>query len=240
MQLNICHFAVLVSSSCSTDETVVADSDLEVETATSNHANVTVCTEEAIVSKAETSMASDLEVEAATSIHEAATSIHADVTVCTDEAIKVVSKAETSMASEEAIKFASKAETVMDHAAIKSKDSCGMSYRDGSCGMTIRIDKVDESECGNLDILFSQDLVVRDMKIPSRTNTQSGNSFNNLIPFSKHPYKGSDDGNEDTVELVKAEKKRKQMEAVAEDLFNNEKARKRGVAGSLRGLLTHG
>ncbi|GMY24558.1 nijmegen breakage syndrome 1 protein isoform X1 [Fagus crenata] len=241
---------ILVSSSCSTDETVVADSDLEVETATSNHANVTVCTEEAIVSKAETSMASDLEVEAATSIH-------ADVTVCTDEAIKVVSKAETSMASEEAIKFVSKAETVMDHAAIKSKDSCGMSYRDGSCGMTIRIDKVDESECGNLDILFSQDLVVRDMKIPSRvstttnngvlnfkkfrkTNTQSGNSFNNLIPFSKHPYKGSDDGNEDTVELVKAEKKRKQMEAVAEDLFHNEKARKRGVAGSLRGLLTHG
>jgi hypothetical protein len=37
--------------------------------------------------------------------------------------------------------------------------------------------------------------------------------------------RGSDDGNEDTVELVKAEKKRKQMEAVAEDLFNNEKVR---------------
>jgi nijmegen breakage syndrome protein 1 len=178
MQLNICHFAVLVSSSCSTDETVVADSDLEVETATSNHANVTVCTEEAIVSKAETSMASDLEVEAATSIH-------ADVTVCTDKAIKVVSKAETSMASEEAIKFVSEAETVMDHAAIKSKDSCGMSYRDGSCGMTIRIDKVDESECGNLDILFSQDLVVRDMKIPSCVSTTTNNGVLNFKKFRK-------------------------------------------------------
>ncbi|KAL0015172.1 hypothetical protein SO802_002241 [Lithocarpus litseifolius] len=203
---------ILVSSSCSTDETVVADSDLEGETATS---------------------------------------IQENVTVCTDEAIKVVSKAETSMASEEPIKFVSET----DHAAIKSKDICGTSYRDVSCGITVKMDKVDESECGNSDILFSQDLVVRDMNIPSRfstttnngvlnfkrfrkTNTQSGNSFNNLIPFSKHPYKDSDDGNEEMVESVKEEKKRKQMEAIAEDLFNNEKGRKRGVAGSLRGLLT--
>jgi nijmegen breakage syndrome protein 1 len=35
----------------------------------------------------------------------------------------------------------------------------------------------------------------------------------------------SDVGNEEMVESVKAEKKRKQMEAVAEDLFNNEKVR---------------
>lgn len=209
---------ILVSSSCSTDETVVADSDLEGEMATS---------------------------------------IQENVIVCTDEAIKVVSKAETSMVSEEAVKFVSETETVMDHAAIKSKDICGTSYRDVSCGITVKIDKVDESECGNSDILFSQDLVVRDTDIPSRfstttnngvlnfkrfrkTNTQSGNSFNNLIPFSKHPYKDSDDGNEEMVESVKEEKKRKQMEAIAEDLFNNEKGRKRGVAGSLRGLLTRG
>ncbi|KAF3953602.1 hypothetical protein CMV_020969 [Castanea mollissima] len=234
---------ILVSSSCSTDETVVADSDLEVETATSKQENVTVCTDEAIkvVSKAETSMASEEAIKF----------------VSKDEVIKVVSKAETSMASEEAVKFVSETETVMDHAAIKSKDICGTSYRDVSCGITVKIDKVDESECGNSDILFSQDLVVRETNIPSRfstttnngvlnfkrfrkTNTQSGNSFNNLIPFSKHPYKDSDDGNEEMVESVKEEKKRKQMEAIAEDLFNNEKGRKRGVAGSLRGLLTRG
>lgn len=35
----------------------------------------------------------------------------------------------------------------------------------------------------------------------------------------------SDFGSEEMVESVKAEKKRKQMEAVAEDLFNNEKVR---------------
>ncbi|KAK9984195.1 hypothetical protein SO802_033720 [Lithocarpus litseifolius] len=204
----------------------------EGETATSIQENVTVCTDEAIkvVSKAETSMACEEPIKF----------------VSKDEVIKVVSKAETSVVSEEAVKFVSKTETVMDHAAIKSKDIYGTSYRDVSCGIIDKIDKVDESECGNSDILFSQDLVVRDTNVPScfitttkngvlnfkhfrkmmtSTNTQSGNSFNSLIPFSKHPYKDSDDGNEEMVESVKEEKKRKQMEAIAEDLFNNEKAR---------------
>ncbi|XP_059452805.1 nibrin homolog [Corylus avellana] len=209
-----------VSSSCSTDETVVADSDVEVETATS---------------------------------------IHANATVCTDEAVKVLSKPETSMATvhtEEAIKFVNKAETSMDHAAIRSEDSGVMNYRDSSYGMTVRRDKVDDSECENADVIYSQTLVVRDMDITSgvstatnnrvpnfklfrKANTQSGNSFDNLIPFSKYPYNDSDVGSEEMVESVKAEKKRKQMEAVAEDLFNNEKGRRRGVAGSLRGLLTN-
>ncbi|KAJ0027464.1 hypothetical protein Pint_35986 [Pistacia integerrima] len=47
-----------------------------------------------------------------------------------------------------------------------------------------------------------------------------------------------DFGTAEMVESVKEEKKRKQAEAIAEDLFNNEKGRKRGVAGSLHGLLT--
>ncbi|KAG6656214.1 nijmegen breakage syndrome 1 protein isoform X1 [Carya illinoinensis] len=191
---------ILVSSSCSTEETVVADSDVEEETATSIHANATVC-------------------------------------------------------DDEAIKFVSKAETSMDHAAAKSEDAHVMSGIDGSYGMTVGRDKVDETECGNADIIYSQDLVVQYMDLPSRantianngvlnfkhfrkTNTQSGNSFNNLIPFSKYPFKDSDYGSEEVVESVMAEKKRKQMEAIAEDLFNNEKGRRRGIAGSLRGLLT--
>ncbi|XP_041007224.1 nijmegen breakage syndrome 1 protein isoform X2 [Juglans microcarpa x Juglans regia] len=170
---------------------------------------------------------------------ETTTSIHANATVCDDEAIKFVSKAETSM----------------DHAAAKSVDAHVMSCIDGSYGMTVERDKVDEPECGNADIIYSQDLVVQYMDLPSRanttanngvlnfkhfrkTNTQSGNSFNNLIPFSKYPFKDSDYGSEEVVESVMAEKKRKQMEAIAEDLFNNEKGRRRGVAGSLRGLLT--
>ncbi|KAK7834980.1 nijmegen breakage syndrome 1 protein [Quercus suber] len=162
---------ILVSSSCSTDETVVADSDLEGETATSIQENVTVCTDEAIkvVSKAETSMASEEPIKF----------------VSKDEVIKVVSKAETSMVSEEAVKFVSETETVMDHAAIKSKDICGTSYRDVSCGITVKIDKVDESECGNSDILFSQVLVVRDTNIPSCFSTTTNNGVLNFKRFRK-------------------------------------------------------
>lgn len=211
---------IVVSSSCSTEETVVADSDVEVETATSIHANATTCADEAIISlsKAEASTA----------------------TACTEEDIK----------------FVRKTVTPMDHAAVKSEDSCVMSYRDSTHGKTVGRDKVDDSECGNADIIYSQDLVARDMDIPSninatanngvlnfkrfrKGNTLSGNSFNNLIPFSKYPYRDSDNGSEEMVESVRAEKKRKQMEAIAEDLFNNQKGKRRGVAGSIHGLLSH-
>lgn len=83
--------------------------------------------------------------------------------------------------------------------------------------------------------------------------TPSGNSFNSLVPFSKFPYKcerhcqpfsvlcwclcssskgflssvlcyrDSDYGNEEVAESVKEEKRRKQLEAIAEDLFNSER-----------------
>ncbi|XP_050288024.1 nibrin homolog isoform X2 [Quercus robur] len=89
------------------------------------------------------------------------------------------------MVSEEAVKFVSETETVMDHAAIKSKDICGTSYRDVSCGITVKLDKVDESECGNSDILCEQLLVVRDTNIPSRFSTTTNNGVLNFKRFRK-------------------------------------------------------
>ncbi|KAJ8428958.1 hypothetical protein Cgig2_003289 [Carnegiea gigantea] len=53
-------------------------------------------------------------------------------------------------------------------------------------------------------------------------------------------YASDSDYDKEISEYVKEEKKRKQMEAVAEDLFNTEKGRRRGVAGSLQGLLRRG
>ncbi|KAG4955107.1 hypothetical protein JHK87_040701 [Glycine soja] len=124
----------------------------------------------------------------------------------------------------------------------------------------LKKDKVNDDESGNSDIVYSQYLIVRDTNIRTsistapnssvpnfkrfrKAQTQSGNSFENLVPFGKYPYKDSDCGNEDVTELVKEEKRRKKMEAMADDMFNNE-ARKRGSAGSrgtvgsLRGILT--
>jgi hypothetical protein len=124
---------------------------------------------------------SDVEVETTTSIH-------ANAMVCTDEAVKVLGKAETSMATvdtEETIKFVNKAETSMDHAAIKSEDSGVMNYRDNSYGMTVRRDKVDESECGNADVIYGQNLVVRDMDITSGVSSATNNRVPNFKLFRK-------------------------------------------------------
>ncbi|XP_021746816.1 nijmegen breakage syndrome 1 protein-like isoform X2 [Chenopodium quinoa] len=111
----------------------------------------------------------------------------------------------------------------------------------------------DDLESWNLDILYSQKLIVRNtntnvsvssvsdgevinFKCFRKTNLQSGNSYSNLVPYSKYPYTDSDYDKE-VVEYVKDEKKRKQMEAMAEDLFKNERGRRRRVAGSIQEML---
>lgn len=189
---------VVVSSSCSTDETVVADSDAE----------------------------------------ETASSVLATASVGTGVVQNVPR------------------EISINHAVTKSENNFVMSSRRSSDISTIR-GMVDDSESGIADIIYSQDLIVRDKRIPCtivtsannrfvnfkrfrKTNIQSGNSFNNLIPFSKDPYNVADYVSEEVVESVKDEKRRKHMEAISEELFNNEQGRRRGVAGSLRGILSHG
>ncbi|XP_034682566.1 nijmegen breakage syndrome 1 protein isoform X1 [Vitis riparia] len=264
---------VLVSSSCSTDETVVADSDAEVETATSSHANSAAHTKEVFKydSKGEISVVADSDAEV-----ETATLIHANAAACTTETIKYDSKGEISVVADsdaevetatsihtnaavrtaEDIKYDSKREISIGQAANASETGHMTHFRQRNDGVKTRRDKVDESESGNPDVLYSQDLIVRDINLLTsfsstknrivnfkcfrKAKTQSGNSFNNLIPFAKYPYKESDNGSDEVMQSVKEEKKRKQMEAIAEDLFNNEKGRRRGVAGSLAGLLTRG
>lgn len=105
---------------------------------------------------------SDVEVEMATSNH-------ANATVCTDEAVKFVSKAETSLVQ----------------ATVKSGDATVMSCIDGSYGMTVGKDKVDEPICGNADIVYSQDLVVQYVDIPSRVNTTANSGVLNFKHFRK-------------------------------------------------------
>ncbi|GAV61712.1 FHA domain-containing protein [Cephalotus follicularis] len=190
---------VVVPSSCSTDETVVADSDAEQETATSRHAPAPVC-------------------------------------------------------NEESSKCDRKVNESVDHVANIPEGRHVTRLGDDNRCITARRDKFDESETGNIDIIYSQDLMVRHLNIPAnissaaknevlnfkrfrKTNTQSGNSFNNLIPFSKYPYKDSECRTEEMAECVKEEKKRKQREAMAEDLFNNEKGRRGRVSASLHGYL---
>lgn len=214
---------VFISSSCSTDETVVAESDVEGETAASVPANDVVASEDAPRSLKK---AGSIDPEASRS----------------DDRIDMI------IIRENTGSMAARRDRV---------DESGYAKVDNSSGMIAIREKVDESEDANLDIIYSQDLIVRNSKLTltvsstanrevvnfkrfRKMNIESGNSFGCLIPFSKYPYKDSDYENGEMAESVKEEKKRKQMEAIAEDLFNSEKGRRRGVAGSLHGLLTRG
>ncbi|XP_022759410.1 nijmegen breakage syndrome 1 protein isoform X2 [Durio zibethinus] len=205
--------SVLVSSSCSTDETVVADSDEENEAATPVNANA---------------------------------AIHKEV------AQTYVSSAEISM---EAPNCVSKAEVSTYHDATRSESQ--VTFKDDNCCLIARRNKADKSEDGSSNIVYSQDLIVRDVNITStssyrtdngvinykrfrKASIQSGNSFNNLVPFSKYPHKNFEFGSGEMAESVNEEKKRKKIEAIAEDMFNNEKGRQRGFSGSLRRLHTRG
>ncbi|XVF20449.1 hypothetical protein REPUB_Repub12eG0001300 [Reevesia pubescens] len=203
--------SVLVSSSCSTDETVVADSDEENEVATPVNKNAATHKEGARI---------------------------------------YVNGAEISM---EAPNNVSKAEVSTYHDATRLEDG-QVTFKDDNYCLTARSNKVDESEYGSSNIVYSQVLIVRDVNITStstfitdngvinykrfrKASIQSGNSFNNLVPFSKYPYKDYEFGSGEIAESVKEEKKRKKMEAIAEDMFNNEKGRQRG---SRRALHTRG
>ncbi|KAL0381278.1 UNVERIFIED_CONTAM: Nijmegen breakage syndrome 1 protein [Sesamum angustifolium] len=246
---------VLVTSSCSTDETVVADSDVEMETATSIPAS-------GPVSKIETS---EDECLRKITVHEAECAKYD----CVAENVVHIEESTKHDNEENAAAFKTIAHEFLPpnrdtlkpdspyQTAGKSDGINITSSRDrNECNMT-RKDKGHASESENLDIIYSQDLIVRESNLPQsdrsslngeainfkrfrKTSAPSGNSFNNLIPFSKYPYEESDYGNEDVAESVKEEKKRKQMEAIADDLFNNEKGRKRGASGSLRELFARG
>ncbi|KAI8536652.1 hypothetical protein RHMOL_Rhmol10G0273800 [Rhododendron molle] len=211
---------VMISSSCSTDETVVADSDVEAETATSVDLSVAIKPVE--TTKHETD--------------HAATRLGSDNITCS-----VGRDYDTTARKDEVDKLES--------------GNPDISSSDQDNTITARRYRIDEPESGNPDIIYSQILVVRDTNLPAsdfsstdngvpnfkcfkKSRTPSGNSFDNLIPFAKYPYKDSDYGSDEVAVSVKEEKKRKQMEAIAEDLFNNEKGRKRGVAGSLHGIFT--
>ncbi|KAL3345670.1 hypothetical protein AABB24_024563 [Solanum stoloniferum] len=216
---------VLVTSSCSTDETVVADSDAETESTKSDHVAAAFCSIES----------SEHDSKGTTSIHK-------------------LSTRDTSPSSTKHIKH-NGGHISHDDATIHDPEG-GYIRRLAvkSDNTVVKEDIRDQWDNGKLDIIYSQDLIVRDsiMSLPvssssnggvtnfkhfRKANAPSQNSFAIFIPFSKHPYQESECKNEDVAEYIKEEKKRKQMEAIAEDLFKSEKGKKGGVAGSLHGLF---
>ncbi|XP_011624625.1 nijmegen breakage syndrome 1 protein isoform X1 [Amborella trichopoda] len=184
-----------VSSSHSTDETIVADSDVDTDTATSDR------------------VAALVQSKKSTSDEERGSS---------NDGLAKVTAEERTLPSEIG--------------------------EDGGIIVKSVKDESDAPSLHNSDIIYTQDLIVRNGLVTSNRNKSSseainfkrfrkrevpsGNSFRDLIPFSKYPYKESDYGSE-VADFRREEKKRKEMEAVADDLFNSEKVkRQRGTTAS--------
>ncbi|XP_042040288.1 nijmegen breakage syndrome 1 protein-like [Salvia splendens] len=236
---------VLVTSSCSTDETVVADSDVEMETATSVRTSAAVNLISSAEDECETKMGiheterlgSERNCEAENVVHVIESTEHDSV-----------AKTEAGATDPGSQGFLHpKGETPKLDSPYWSSIS-----RDRDEHMT-RNDEGHPSDSENVDIIYSESLIVREsssaqfdqstrngqaanFKCFRKMSVPSGNSFSNLIPFSEYPYKDSDYGNEDVAESIKEEKKRKQMEAIADDLFNNDKGRRR-ASGTLPSLF---
>ncbi|KAH9737253.1 Nijmegen breakage syndrome 1 protein [Citrus sinensis] len=257
---------VLISSSCSTDETVVADSDAETEEETSpGHATSAVDNEEAPTYLSKEEISIDHAVNRSDNQHETGLRDGNSSIAYRSADIHRADRSEASHGADCGDGYNCTANRLEDShcagfrdgsnsIANRSEDGRGTGFRDGNNCMTTSREKAD-LERENSDIIYSQNLVVRDLNVAStisstanngvlnfkrfrKTNIQSGNSFSSLIPFSKYPYKDSDNGTEEMAVSMKEEKKRKQMEALAEDMFNSAKGKRRGVAGTIYGLLS--
>ncbi|KAK8968792.1 hypothetical protein KSP40_PGU012354 [Platanthera guangdongensis] len=214
--------SIIISSSHSTDETIVADSDVEMDTALSTRSVTNIKSESARESDA-------LPTRAVFNIK--------------SESVK-----------ENYVGNHTSKKHVGEHLENSNVEEIAKAD-------VILVQKLDKSETAhmdrheNSDIIYSQGLLVRNTspsiehlssntaksvnyKLFRKRETASGNSFRNLIPFSKDPYKEADYGR-DELEYMRDEKKRKKQEAVAEELFNSEQLRKRAASGaSLEAFLS--
>eukprot|EP00250_Pteridium_aquilinum_P005707 c15761_g1_i1 orf=361-2163(-) len=111
---------------------------------------------------------------------------------------------------------------------------------DVKADVEFRNDLVVRTSAESLEKDCSTDLSVTNFKRFRKKPGSSGNSFAALVPFAKEPYRESD-FNKEVQEYMQQEKKRKEAEALAEDLFNAEKLkRQKGVGASLVSAVRQG
>ncbi|KAL6883309.1 hypothetical protein ACP4OV_010723 [Aristida adscensionis] len=216
--------AYIVTSSNSTDETIVADSDVEMETATSGPAAASN------ISQHHIEQISDDIVEITNTTSDDA--INLGGTKAKVSALKDLEKVEA-LKPEEDVK-------VIEKTAIYESKTGDEDVR--VINKVPKDEKVDTGRDGTCDVIFSQDLIVRSFpqSVPApstevgginfkrfrKRETVSGNSFKDLVSFAKEPYRESDYERGTLTDFMREEKRRKQMEAIAEDLFNNANQRK--------------
>ncbi|KAJ3682302.1 hypothetical protein LUZ60_014875 [Juncus effusus] len=203
----------IITSSHSTDETIVAESDMEIDCVTSNH-----------------------------------TKDHTENPTTDPENFELRGE-EKERVNAPIVDLDKENEDLKPE--VKDKENTREMERINKGDDYSHVDNKDEHS----DIIFSQDLIVRKIsEIPApvvmdrkeeinfkrfrKRNIVSGNSFYDLVPFAQDPYKEAEEEYSQSSQFMREEKKRKQMEAISEDLFNNEKARKRAGSTSIHALLS--
>ncbi|XP_026659719.1 nijmegen breakage syndrome 1 protein isoform X2 [Phoenix dactylifera] len=243
--------AFIISSSHSTDETIVADSDVEIDTATSDRAAAIFNLQGALRYEHDEIVKEPENREDVRNYKDTQKNVNYSLNEHEEKNTKVSEDAEETRDRKDK-------SNCTNYSVISPDKSNTSGPKFENVGVMKRVDKSEEAVADrheNSDIMYSQDLIVKNIGTPlpgrsttdkvanfkcfRKRNTMSGNSFRNLIPFSKDPYLESGCGSNESSEYTREEKKRKQIEAIAEDLFNNEKARKRATAGtSLQALLS--
>uniref|UniRef100_A0A0E0R0M6 Nibrin homolog n=1 Tax=Oryza rufipogon TaxID=4529 RepID=A0A0E0R0M6_ORYRU len=221
----------IVASSNSTDETIVVDSDVEIDTATSDHTVAASKSEHHIehISDDKKEVVAISE-EDAVNLVEAKTSINLHSDQEKDEIVKPM---------EEDVKVIEKTATMRGF-KVEGEDIPVMTK--------VPKDETLDSRDETCHVIYTQNLVVKSILQSARAESietgginfkrfrkrgaVSGNSFKDLIPYSREPYRESDYERGTVTDFMREEKKRRQMEAIAEDLFNNAKPKKKAAAGS--------
>lgn len=245
--------AYMITSSNTTDETIVADSDVETDTAISDHTVAASKSQHHIEHMSEDKAESKVTSSAnAVNLGEAKVNINIqndpekeEISEPMEEDVQVIEKTAVSG-------FKAGGEDVQVINKVVQDEACDAVF----VNKAPKDENLDSSREETCHVIFSQDLIVKRVLQPApavstetggvnfkrfkKRQTVSGNSFKALIPCAQEPYRESDYEKGTLNDFMREEKRRKQMESVAEDLFNNQKPQKKKAAAgsSIQTLLT--
>lgn len=251
--------AYIITSSNTTDETFVADSDVEIDTAISDHTVAASKSQHHIQQNCDDKTEGKL-TTSDNAVNYGETKVNIDIP---DD----LEKDEISKSMEADVQVIEKTTTPVFKAGCEDVQVINMpqgkkleNSMDKTCNAVFvnkapKDEKLDPSTDETCHIIFSQDLIVKRVRQTAhamtteaggvnfkrfrKRETVSGNSFRALIPFAREPYRESDYESGTLTDFMREEKRRKQMESIAEDLFNNQKSKKKASAGSsIQTLLT--
>ena len=245
--------AYMIASSNTTDETIVADSDVETDTAISDH---TVA-----ASKSQHHIQHMSDDKAESKVTSSVSAVNLEETNVSINIQNDLEKEEISEPMEEDVQVIEKTTISGFRAGGEDVQVINKVVQDEACDAVFvnkapKDENLDSSREETCHVIFSQDLIVKRVLRPAPTvstetggvnfkrfkkrQTVSGNSFKALIPCAQEPYRESDYEKGTLNHFMREEKRRKQMESIAEDLFNNQKPQKKKAAAgsSIQTLLT--